>query len=193
MSADVTHILSQIDSGDPAAAEKLLPLVYAELRRLAAAKLAGEKPGQTLQATALVHEAFLRLLSGNAAQEFRGRSHFFAAAAESMRRILVDQARRKAAHKHGGHSKRQDVDVSEISVFASPHEILQVHDALDALAEQDPQAADLVKLHYFSGFSLEEAAELQGLSRASGYRLWTFARAWLRAELQDSAKSMSAG
>ena len=190
---DVTHILAQIESGDPTAAEKLLPLVYAELRRLAAAKLAGEKPGQTLQATGLVHEAFLRLLSGNASQEFRGRSHFFAAAAEAMRRILVDQARRKATHKHGGLVKRQDLDLSEISVYATSEEILQVHEALDGLAAHDRQAADLVKLHYFSGFSLEEAAELQGLSRASGYRLWTFARAWLRAELQDSAKPLSAG
>ena len=191
MTPDVTQILSQIESGDPTAADKLLPLVYAELRRLAAAKLAGEKPGQTLQATALVHEAFLRLIAHDSAQEFRGRTHFFAAAAEAMRRILVDQARRKATHKHGGLAKRQDIDISEISVFASPEEILQVHEALDALAEQDRQAAELVKLHYFSGFSLEEAAELQGLSRASGYRLWTFARAWLRAELQDSAGQLS--
>jgi len=190
---DVTRLLSQIESGDQNAAVELLPLVYSELRRLAAAKLAGEKPGQTLQATALVHEAFLRLLSGSSAQEFRGRCHFFAAAAESMRRILVDQARRKQSAKHGGLVQRQDVDVSEISVYASSEEILQVHEALDALATTDRQAAELVKLHYFSGFSLEEAAGLLGVSRAGGYRLWTFARTRLRAGLQDSAKQTPAG
>jgi RNA polymerase sigma factor (TIGR02999 family) len=191
MSHDITQFLAQMEAGDSQAAERLLPLVYDELRHLAAAKLGAEKPGQTLQATALVHEAFLRLQCGHAAREFNGRAHFFAVAAEAMRRILVDQARRKASHKHGGLVKREHLELNEISLGVSTDEILHVHEALDSLTVHDRQAAELVKLHYFSGFSIEEAAELLGLSRATGYRLWTYARAWLRAALQDSAEPMS--
>jgi RNA polymerase sigma factor (sigma-70 family) len=198
---DVTTILARIEQGDSSATDALLPLVYTELRRLAAAKLAEEKPGQTLQATALVHEAYLRLVGDppplrapaeGASAEGRGegprwnsRNHFFAAAAEAMRRILVDNARRKASLKHGGQHDRQPIAESEIATVAPPDEVLAVHEALDRLALHDAVAAELVKLHYFSGFSLEEAAPLLGLSRATTYRRWTYARTWLRAALQD--------
>lgn len=181
---DVTTILARIEQGDSSAADALLPLVYTELRRLAAAKLAQERPGQTLQATALVHEAYLRLLGSEQPQNWNTRNHFFAAAAEAMRRILVDAARRKAARKHGGEYIRQDLQDSEISCAAPVNEILSVHDALDGLEAEDRLAADLVKLNYFGGFTLDEAAELLGMSRATAYRLWTYARAWLRAELE---------
>ena len=195
--SDVTRILSQIESGDPSAAEQLLPLVYAELRRLAAAKLSQEKPGQTLQATALVHEAYLRLveksapdpaLANNHSPHWNGRGHFFAAAAEAMRRILVETARRKATSKHGGRLARAEFDeplVAQAEQPEQPEEVIAVHEALDQLAAEDPLAAELVKLHYFAGFSLEAAAELLGMSRATAYRLWTFARACLKASIQD--------
>lgn len=191
--SDVTRILSQIESGDPAAAELLLPLVYAELRKLAAAKLAQEKPGQTLQATALVHEAYLRLVEKSAPDSaagihplhWNGRGHFFAAAAEAMRRILVESARRKATCKHGGSLARAEFDEPLIAQAEQPEEVLAVHEALDQLAAEDPLAAELVKLHYFAGFSLESAAELLGMSRATAYRLWTYARACLKASIQD--------
>jgi RNA polymerase sigma factor (TIGR02999 family) len=132
-----------------------------------------------------VHEAYLKLVGGDA-QQFQGRHHFFAAAAEAMRRILVDAARRKATRKRGGDAERRDLDVAELAMAAPPDEVLAVHEALDQLAQRDPQAADIVKLHYFTGFSLEEAAQILGISRASGYRLWTYARAWLRAALKES-------
>lgn len=184
--SDVTQILSQIEQGDPAAAEQLLPLVYDELRKLAASKLAQEKPGQTLQATGLVHEVYLRLVgNGQREKSWNNRGHFFAAAAEAMRRILVENARRKSAAKHGGGMVRGEVDQAVLAASAPSDEVIAVHDALDELAAQDKLAAELVKLHYFGGFSLEEAAELLGMSRASGYRVWTYARAWLRASLQD--------
>lgn len=183
--SDVTLILSQIEAGDPHAAEQLLPLVYAELRRLAAAKLAQEKPGQTLQATALVHEAYIRLVDVEKAQHWTSRGRFFGAAAEAMRRILVESARRKASAKRGGQHARAEFDESALAEPARPEEVIAVHDALDQLAAEDHLAADLVKLHYFGGFSLEEAAELLGMSRATAYRMWTYARAWLRADLQD--------
>ncbi len=182
---DVTAILAQIEHGDMQASEQLLPLVYGELRRLAAARLAQEKPGQTLQATALVHEAYLRLVGHDGDQKWNSRNHFFAAAAEAMRRILVDAARRKAAQKHGGSLGRQVLAESDVASAAPPDEVIAVHEALDRLAAEDPVAAELVKLHYFGGFSLEEAAELVRLSRATAYRRWTYARTWLRAELQD--------
>jgi RNA polymerase sigma factor (TIGR02999 family) len=189
---DVTQILFQIEQGDSSASDELLPLVYTELRRLATAKLAQEKPGQTLQATALVHEAYMRLLGDEQPQNWNSRNHFFAAAAEAMRRILVDAARRKASRKHGGDYIRQDLLDSDIFTAAPIDEIISVHDALDALEAEDHLAAELVKLHYFGSFTLDESAELLGLSRATGYRLWTYARAWLRAELEaeeEPAKS----
>ncbi|MBC7854932.1 MAG: sigma-70 family RNA polymerase sigma factor [Pirellulaceae bacterium] len=190
--SDVTRILSQIESGDPSATEQLLPLVYAELRKLAAAKLAHEKPGQTLQATALVHEAYLRLVGSQESgvrcpesEKWNGRGHFFAAAAEAMRRILVESARRKATLKHGGSLVRAEFDETLTPQAEQPEEVIAVHEALDQLADEDPLAAELVKLHYFAGFSLEAAAELLGMSRATAYRLWTFARACLKASMQD--------
>mgnify|MGYP001817826912 CR=1 FL=1 len=187
--ADVTRILSAIEQGDPSAAEQLLPLVYEELRKLATAKMAQENPGQTLQATALVHEAYIRLVDVNMPQHWNSRGHFFAAAAESMRRILVDRARQKISPKHGGGLVRHDVESEEVANLADPEEIVSVHDALDGLAGEDPLAADLVKLRYFAGFSIEEAADALQLSRATGYRIWTYARAWLCASLQDGGGS----
>lgn len=183
--SDVTHILAQIEQGNQAASEQLFPLVYDELRKLAAAKLAHEKPGQTLQATALVHEAYLRLAGGTEAQNWTSRTHFFGAAAEAMRRILVDQARRKSASKRGGQLVRQEFDEASLAAGRPDEEVIAVHEALDQLAAQDRLAADLVKMHYFGGFAMEEAAEILGMSRATGYRLWTYARAWLRALLED--------
>jgi RNA polymerase sigma factor (TIGR02999 family) len=183
--SDVTRILSQIESGDPSAAEELLPLVYDELRKLAAAWLAQEKPGQTLQATALVHDAYVRLVDVEQAQHWNSRGHFFAAAAEAMRQILVDRARQKISLKHGGGLARQAIESDEVASLAAPEEVVAVHDALDALAAEDAMAADLVKLRYFGGFSIEEAADILHLSRTTAYRLWTYARVWLRASLCD--------
>jgi RNA polymerase sigma factor (TIGR02999 family) len=190
--SDVTRILSAIDQGDPQASEQLLPLVYEELRRLAAQKMAQESPGQTLQATALVHEAYLRLVDGETALHWNSRGHFFAAAAEAMRRILVECARRRTALKRGGFGVRIDLDPShsDFVAVARPDEVIAVHDALDALAAEDVLAADLVKLHYFGGFSLEEAAELLEISRATAYRLWTYGRTWLRAALHDGKPAL---
>lgn len=182
----VTLILSQIESGDPSAAERLLPLVYGELRRLAAAKLAHEKPGQTLEATALVHEAYVRLV-GNGSTEWAGRGHFFAAAAEAMRRILVEQARRKRRVKHGGELQRVDLaDVADTS-DERQHQIIQVDAAIDRLASEDSLAAEVVKLHYFGGLTLTETAKVLGLSRATAYRQWTYAKSWLKSDIQRSA------
>jgi RNA polymerase sigma factor (TIGR02999 family) len=192
---DITQILTRIEHGESAASEELLPLVYTELRRLAAARLAQEKPGQTLQATALVHEAYLRLVGDSPSiplgevqaegARWNSRNHFFAAAAEAMRRILVDNARHKASLKHGGQHARQPIDESDIAATAPPDEVIAVHEALDRLTAEDRVAADLVKLHYFGGFSLEEAAELLAISRATAYRRWTYARTWLHAALQE--------
>lgn len=186
--SDVTLILSQIESGEPAAAAQLLPLVYAELRRLAAARMANEQSDHTLQATALVHEAYVRLVDVDQVQHWNSRGHFFSAAAEAMRRILVDNARRKATQKHGGDHKCQEFDEHSIAESARPKEVMAGHAALDGLAADDNLAAELVKLHYFSGFSLEETAQLMNLSRATAYRLWTYARAWLRASLLDEIR-----
>lgn len=186
--SDVTRILSQIEAGDPAAAERLLPLVYDELRKLAAVKLAHERPGQTLQPTALVHEAYLRLVtspgreSGGGPQLFNSRGHFFAAAAEAMRRILIEAARHKLRHKHGGERTRVDLDAIEVATHLPPDELLSLNDAIDALAAHDPSAAELVKLRYFAGLSVDQAAETLGLSRSAAYRHWTYARAWLFAQ-----------
>jgi RNA polymerase sigma factor (TIGR02999 family) len=176
---DVTQILSRIESGDPNAAEQLLPLVYDELRKLAAAKLAHEKPGQTLDGTALVHEAYLRLVGTTEAPQWNSRGHFFAASAEAMRRILVERARRKARIRHGGQMQRVEMDDFPLAVQAPDEDLLAVHEALDRLQQTDVQAAELVKLHYFLGLTIEESAELLGVSPRTAYRTWTFARAWL--------------
>jgi RNA polymerase sigma factor (TIGR02999 family) len=183
---DVTQILSQIEQGDPSAAEQLLPLVYNELRKLAAAKLAQEKPGQTLQATALVHEAYLRLVGPSGRQPtWDNRGHFFAAAAESMRRILVESARKKKRLKRGGDRVRQEFVLSEWAAPATREDLLALDQALTDLAAIDSPAAELVKLRYFAGFTLPEAANLLGLSQRSTERLWTYARAWLSEAIQD--------
>jgi RNA polymerase sigma factor (TIGR02999 family) len=181
--SEVTRVLGAIEAGDPQAAAQLLPLVYEELRRLAARKLAQEKPGQTLDATALVHEAFLRLVDAEQARRWNSRGHFFAAAAEAMRRILIDSARRKQAEKRGGGRRRADFAEAEAVAAAPPEDLLALDDALDRLTHHDPAAGQLVKLCYFAGLSVEEAAEASGLSRSNAYRLWTFARAWLRCQL----------
>ncbi|HEY6562984.1 MAG TPA: ECF-type sigma factor [Pirellulaceae bacterium] len=181
---DVTRILSQIESGDPAAAEQLLPLVYDELRKLAAAKLAQEKPDQTLQATALVHEAYLRLVKVDTSQPWNGRGHFFGAAAEAMRRILVENARRRARQKHGGERLRVELTPSDVAAPDDSKEVLALNDALELLGQQDPQAAELVKLRYFAGLTIPQAAELLGVSHRKADFLWSFARAWLRREIE---------
>jgi RNA polymerase sigma factor (TIGR02999 family) len=182
--SEVTRILSAIEQGDPSAAELLLPLVYDELRRLAAAQLAREKPGQTLDATALVHEAYLRLVDNDPAQPWNSRGHFFAAAAAAMRRILVDNARRKRSLKRGGDRARLDCD--ELPLAAEPREdLLALDAALDKLATTDRVAADLVQLRYFAGLTLPEAAEALAISPRTAGRLWAFARAWLRREIEE--------
>ena len=180
--SEVTQILTAIGDGDAAAASRLLSLVYDELRTLASAKLAHEKPGQTLQATALVHEAYLRLVDVEQAQHWDSRGHFFAAAAEAMRRILIERARRKSAVKHGGQLKRVDlVDEPPIAMPCDNFEdLLALDEALDRLAEVDAGKATLVKLLYFAGLNLDDAAAAQGISRTTAYRHWMFARAWLK-------------
>ena len=180
---DVTHILGRIEQGELQAAGELLPLVYDELRRLAARKLAQEKPGQTLQATALVHEAYLRLADVKTAQHWNSRGHFFAAAAEAMRRILVENARRKQAVKHGGGLRRVNLDQGDALAAAPPDDLLALDEALERLTRHDPRGAQLVKLHCFAGLTVEQAAKALDMSRTEGYRLWTFARAWLYSQL----------
>jgi RNA polymerase sigma factor (sigma-70 family) len=196
---EITRVLEAARQGDAQAAAQLMPLVYDELRRLAARHLANENPGQTLQPTALVHEAYLRLVvnetgtavdTGQAAPEekrkgWSGRGHFFAAAAEAMRRILIENARRKKRHRHGGGRRRVDLEGQEISVEHPPEELLEIDDALTNLAAEDPEAAEVVKLRFYAGLSVEEAADVLGISRASAYRHWTYARAALRCALED--------
>jgi RNA polymerase sigma factor (TIGR02999 family) len=184
--ADVTRILAAIEQGQGGAAEELLPLVYDELRRLAAWRMAQERPGQTLQATALVHEAYLRLVGPGKAQQWDGRGHFFAAAAEAMRRILIDNARRKQAIRHGGglHRTERELDHLPITGGAPDEELLAVHEALNALTAHDARKAELVKLHYFVGLTLEEAAAVLGLSKRTAKRDWAYARAWLYREIE---------
>ncbi len=177
--SEVTQILGAIDRGDPQAAEHLLPLVYDELRKLAAARLAQERPGQTLEATALVHEAYLRLVDVEQAQRFNSRGHFFAAAAEAMRRILVEQARRKKSLKHGGACQRLDLEDVATCAGGPAEDLLALSEALDRLAEEGPQKAELVKLRYFAGLSVQEAADALGISRATADRYWAYAKAWL--------------
>ncbi|HLN32538.1 MAG TPA: ECF-type sigma factor [Gemmataceae bacterium] len=186
--SDVTHILSAIEQGDPHAAEQLLPLVYDELRKLAAQKLAQEKPGKTLQATALVHEAYLRLVDVEGAQHWDSRGHFFAAAAEAMRRILIDQARRKRRPKHGGDRKRVDLDEAlSLSEAADGDDLLALDEALAKLAVEEPAKAELVKLHFFAGLTLEDAGRILGIAPRTAKRHWAYARAWLYAAVRDAA------
>jgi len=189
--SDVTRILSAIEQGDPSAAEQLLPLVYDELRKLAAQKLAQEKPGQTLEATALVHEAYLRLVDVEQEQHWDSRGHFFAAAAEAMRRILIDNARRKQADKHGGGWQRHDLLERELAIDSTGGELVAVDAALSQLATREPLIARLVELRVFAGLTLSEAAECLGISERTAYRHWAYARAWLRRELDRSDEGNS--
>ena len=180
---EVTHILSAIEQGDSNAASRLLPLVYAELRRLAAQKLAREGPGQTLEATGLVHEAYLRLVGEGEGQHFNSRGHFFAAAAEAMRRILVERARRKRSRKHGGGLVRQDLDAVQPTAPELGEDLLALDEALNRLAEKDPVKAELIKLRHFAGLTVEEAARALGISPTTANRYWAYARAWLHQEI----------
>jgi RNA polymerase sigma factor (TIGR02999 family) len=182
--SEVTRVLSAIERGDPHAAEQLLPLVYQELRQLAAQKLAQEKPGQTLQATALVHEAFIRLVDTNKVPQWNNRGHFFAAAAEAMRRILVENARRKGRAKHGGKWQRLELDAEKLPARLSAEGMLALDEALARLAERDAHAAQLVNLHCFAGLSIEQAAEVLAISARTAYRDWAFAQAWLYREIR---------
>lgn len=183
---DVTRILSAIDRGDPAAAEQLLPLVYEELRKLAGVRLAAEKPGQTLQATALVHEAYLRLVDVQRQPHWDSRGHFFAAAAEAMRRILVDSARRRRSEKRGGGRMRESLDEAVVVAPESPEDLLALDEALSRLETADPRAAELVKLRYFAGMTIPDAAQALCVSPRTADDLWAYARAWLYRELRGS-------
>jgi RNA polymerase sigma factor (TIGR02999 family) len=183
--SDVSRILSAIVQGDPQAAHELLPLVYEELRRLAAHRLAQEKPGQTLEPTALVHEAYIRLVGKGAPCDWQGRGHFFAAAAEAMRRILIENARRKHGPKHGGRMVRVDIDLNQIMAGNRADELLALDEALKRLAEESPTRARLVELRFFAGLTVTEAAEVLGISEATAERYWTYARTWLFAQLSD--------
>lgn len=187
--SDVTRILNAIEQGDPHAAEKLLPLVYDELRKLAAARLAQEKPGQNLQATALVHEAYLRLVGPANADGFENRGHFFAAAAESMRRILVEEARRKLRVRHGGRQVRVELGEIAIESTLGDEELLAVHEALTALSHEDPRKARLVELRFFAGLTTEEAAAVLGVSAVTAKRHWRYARAWLHRRIDGRKAS----
>jgi RNA polymerase sigma factor (sigma-70 family) len=199
---DVTRVLSAIEAGEPHAADKLLPLVYNELRKLAKQKLTHEKPGQTLQATALVHEAYLRLVAsppnpspsppprigegdGGRGPHWNSRGHFFAAAAEAMRRILVEHARRKHRVKHGGHLERVEIELADLPTRMSSKQLLELDEALQALHEHDRVKAQLVTLRYFGGMTIEQAAEFLGISRVTAHRYWTYARAWLHQRITD--------
>lgn len=183
--SDVTQLMARIESGDAHAVGELFPAVYEELRRMASRQLAMEKPGQTLQATGLVHEAYVRLVGADPQKKFLGRAGFFAAASEAMRHILVDAARRKMAQKRGGGLAKQDVELESL-VVSRPDEIFAVHEALDALTAHDPQCAEIVRLHYFGGFSLSEIAEILEISRATANRWWTYAKTWLRSEMENT-------
>jgi RNA polymerase sigma factor (TIGR02999 family) len=189
--SDLTRVLSAIEEGDPHAASQLLPLVYDELRRLAAQKLAREKPGQTLQATALVHAAYMRLVGQDAERHWDGRNHFFAAAAEAMRRILVENARRKRRPKHGGGRQRVDADPNLLAAYDRSVDLLALDEALTRLAVESPARAELVKLRFFAGLTVPEAAEVLGISVATAERHWTYARTWLYSALSESDDSSS--
>lgn len=185
--SDVTQLLEAIDAGDPKAAADLLVLVYDELRKLAAAKMAQEKPGQTLQATALVHEAWLRLAGGGEQKTWRNRGHFFGAAAEAMRRILVDRARQKARVRHGGQLERVDLEHVNLATEDNDPTLLAMSDALDALARESPQKAEIVKLRYLTGLEHQEIAEVLGISLSTVERSWAYARSWLHRELKRNS------
>ena len=186
---DVTRILSAIEDGDPKAAEQLLPLVYDELRKLAAQRMAREKPGQTLQATALVHEAYIRLVDGERAQHWNSRGHFFGAAAEAMRRILVEQARGKGRQKRCGDRHQFNVDAIDLAAYATPDQLLAIEEAMARLEREDTAVFRLVRLRYFAGLSVDQAAAVLGISVATAYRYWNYARVWLHAELLPSTDS----
>jgi RNA polymerase sigma factor (TIGR02999 family) len=190
---EVTGILAAIEQGDPQVAEQLLPLVYGELRRLAAQKLAREAPGQTLQATSLVHEAYLRLVDVEKAQHWNSRGHFFAAAAEAMRRILVENARRKRAVKRGGGQAKLELDQLEIAASVVPDDLLALDEALTQFTGVDPKAAELVKLRYFAGLTIKQAAEVLGVSPRTADSLWAFARAWLLQKIQGGGSPSAPG
>lgn len=181
--SDVTRILSAIEQGDPSASEQLLPLVYDELRRLAARRLADESPGQTLQATALVHEAYIRLVDVERAQHFNSRGHFFAAAAEAMRRILVESARRKRRIRHGGGRQRLDISESAITDLQRSDDLLALDEALESLSDEEPTVAQVVKLRYFAGLTIDQTAAALGISVRTTNRHWAYARAWLFREI----------
>lgn len=181
---DITQILSEIEQGDPNAAERLLPLVYDELRKLASARMALERPGQTLPATGLVHEAYLRLVGSTQARSWDGRGHFFAAAAEAMRRILIENARRKQSSKHGGDWVRQQLEDVDFAASDESEQLLALDDALAKLATSDPQVAELVKLRYFTGLTNKQAAEALDISPRTANHYWAYAKAWLREELK---------
>ena len=185
--SDVTEILQRIETGDAQATDELMPIVYNQLRRLASRQLDGEAPGQTLQTTALVHEAYLRLVGSD--QKWEGKGHFFAAAAEAMRRILVERARSKRRIKHGGQYKRVDLDAAIASTGPVPNEVILVDDLLEALAEKFPVEAQIVKLHYFAGFNISEAGRALGISSSTAHRHWVFARAWLLEEIHGKKQS----
>jgi len=187
--SDVTQILGQIERGDGQAAEKLPPLVYDELRKLAAEKMAHEKPGQTLQATALVHEAYIRLVDVDKAEHWNSRGHFFAAAAEAMRRILVEQARRKSGPEAGGRHRRVEMSHVDPEVQKPTLDLLALNEALDKLAAKDPRKAELVKLRFFAGLTNEQAAETLGVSARTAYTEWTYAKTWLRVALSDASQT----
>ncbi len=184
--ADVTQILSQIEQGDPSAAEQLLPLVYDELRKLAAARLASEKPGQTLQATALVHEAYLRLVDVEKARHWNSRGHFFGAAAKAMRRILIDKARRKAGIQRGGDRRRENIPLDDIASQELPEFVLAIDEALHKLTRENDVIAQLVELRYFAGLTVEEAAKTLGVSDRTARRYWVYAKSWLLEELGEA-------
>ncbi len=187
--SDVTRLLQSIEAGDPSAAEQLLPLVYEELRKLAAAKMAQENPGQTLQATALVHEAYVRLVDGDRTGEWNSSGHFFAAAAEAMRRILVERARAKQRQKHGGEWSRLDVNDVNPADDSNPELVLAINDALEQLAAEDEQLAALVKLRCFAGFSLSEAAGVLGIGQSTAYEHWAYAKSRLRILMRGESSS----
>ncbi len=184
---EVTRILQAMEAGDVAATDQLLPVVYAELRKLARGKISQEAAGQTLTATALVHEAYLRLVGDDASQQWDHRGHFFAAAAESMRRILIETARRKKRIKHGGELDRIDLPEIEAPLFSKSDDLLALDDALTLFAKEDPAKAELVKLRYFAGLSEQEAADLLGISRATAARHWAYARAWLFSRINSAS------
>jgi RNA polymerase sigma factor (TIGR02999 family) len=186
---EITQVLERIQKGEPSAAEALLPLVYEELRKLAAQKMAQEKPGQTLQATALVHEAYLRLVDVEQRQQWDGRGHFFAAAAEAMRRILVERARQKKALKHGGGRHRRDADTVALVAPQGNDDVVAIDEALARLAALDPVKAELVKLRYFAGLTIEECAEALGISCATAKRYWAYSRVWLFEQVSGEATS----